>query len=124
MQDNHYHGLHVIGELHDCDLKAFAPDHESLKELEAYVSGQIKKTGLRELGAFYHYFGPGGVTAIICIEESHMAFHTWPEDNYVTMDVYVCRYNQDKTQAAEDLFDHFAGNVFKAGDVTKRTLQR
>lgn len=120
----HHHGLHVIGELYECELEDFVPDRESLKELEAYVSGQIKKSGLRELGAFYHYFGPGGVTAIVCIEESHMAFHTWPEDKYVTMDVYVCRYNKDKTQAAEDLFDHFAKHVFKAARINRKLFER
>lgn len=32
-----------------------------------------------------------GLSGFVILYESHISFHTWPEENYVALDVYSCR---------------------------------
>jgi S-adenosylmethionine/arginine decarboxylase-like enzyme len=37
-----------------------------------------------------HRFEPQGLTALFVLKESHFALHTYPEEGYFSLDVYVC----------------------------------
>ena len=38
-----------------------------------------------------HSFGEGaGITGVAILAESHISIHTWPEIDYVALDVFVC----------------------------------
>ena len=39
------------------------------------------------------------------LAESHLAIHTWPERQGLTLDVYVCNYSADNSAKARRLFD-------------------
>ena len=117
-------GIHVLGELFGCDLKNFAINQKDLEKVKLYFSADIYKEGLQELGSCYHFFGPNAVTGIICLAESHISFHTWPEDNFVTLDIHICRYGKDNTYKSEVLFDKYAKDIFRASRINKRTLNR
>ena len=51
---------------------------------------------------------------------AHLALHTWPEDDYVTLDVYVCSYTNDNSAKAERLFEL----VMQAFDPSEPHLHR
>ena len=38
-----------------------------------------------------HKFGPSGFTAYALLSESHIAVHTWPEENLVIIDILSCK---------------------------------
>lgn len=40
-----------------------------------------------------HKFSPHGETVVFILAESHFTIHTYPEHNYITMDIYVCNPN-------------------------------
>jgi S-adenosylmethionine decarboxylase len=45
-----------------------------------------------------HEFDPQGFTAIYLLSESHISIHTFPENNYVAIDIYTCRqYHNNET---------------------------
>jgi S-adenosylmethionine decarboxylase len=46
-----------------------------------------------------------GATGALVLAESHLAIHTWPEMDAVTLDLYVCNYSQDNRAAAEAAFE-------------------
>lgn len=46
-----------------------------------------------------------GYSTVVIIAESHLSFHTFPEDNYFTFDCYSCKYF-DQQKVAE-IFNHF-----------------
>jgi len=37
-----------------------------------------------------HKFEPQGETCVWLLEESHMAVHTYPENNYFALDIFTC----------------------------------
>lgn len=38
---------------------------------------------------------PGGITGLFLLSESHLAFHTYPEDGIATFNLYCCRTRPD-----------------------------
>jgi len=86
------------------------------------ISKIIKQNGLNELGAFYHQFPKGGFTGIVCLVESHLAIHTWPEFNFFTLDVYVCNYSKNNNQACHSVFNEIVA-LFN-GRANKKIIKR
>jgi S-adenosylmethionine decarboxylase len=52
---------------------------EVLKEIEATI-----------VSVSFKEFGDCGMSGIFVLAESHLSFHTWPEENYASVDLYVC----------------------------------
>lgn len=50
-------------------------------------------------------FQPQGVSAVLLLEESHVALHFWPEKRKVSVDIHVCDYHQDNRDKAKTLAD-------------------
>lgn len=101
------HGIHLIADLHDCQcppaLLLNAPD------LAAYCEDACRRHGLTVVGRLFHAFRDAagraaGVTGTVVLAESHLAVHTWPEIGAVTLDVYVCNFSADNSEAAQALF--------------------
>lgn len=100
-------GLHLLGDLHGC--RGDARLMRDATHLQAFCQHAVADAGLTAVGALFHSFGEGaGVTGVVVLAESHLSIHTWPEDGYVTLDVYVCSYSTDNRQRAQALFDAVA----------------
>ncbi len=99
-------GLHLIADLHSCRCPAqFLLD---AADLESFCVSACEQHGLTVVGRFFHQFvaanhEPAGVTGTVVLAESHLAIHTWPEIGGVTLDVYVCNFSADNSQAARKL---------------------
>jgi len=80
----------------------------------------IESNKIQCLGMVTHEFDNGGFTVTVCLAESHIAVHTWPEIGYVTLDVYLCSYKHNNNKKAENIhleiceyFDHIQINTTK-----------
>ena len=56
------------------------------------VNSQVDRLGLQKLGDVYHDFHPAGFTAVVCLSESHLSVHTWPEYGMVNLDIYLSNH--------------------------------
>ena len=100
-------GLHLLGDLHGC--RGDGRLMHDATHLQAFCQRAVADAGLTAVGALFHSLGEGaGVTGVVVLAESHLSVHTWPEDGYVTLDVYVCSYSTDNRQRAQALFDAVA----------------
>ena len=83
--------------------------------------------GLTPVGQIFHQFGsdaqPAGATGAVILAESHLAVHTWPELNAVTLDLYVCNFSQDNSVAARAAFNRLIA-AFAPQHVQRRALER
>ncbi|GER82325.1 MAG: adenosylmethionine decarboxylase [Thermogemmatispora sp.] len=114
-------GKHILSELYSCDKNLMAQlDSEKLR---AAVSRMTKEHNLTQLGAFCHQFDGGGITCLIALAESHIAIHTWPELGYATLEVYICNYQRDNSDAAERIHAALV-SFFEPGKVETRRLAR
>ncbi len=107
MDDKKSTGSHLMGDFYDCKCEPeLLCDLNSLKD---HCLHFVKTVGLNAVGHKFHKFDGGGITGMIVLAESHMSVHTWPENNYVTVDVYVCSYTQDNRPRAIRLYDLLRG---------------
>ena len=96
-------GLHILAEFHDC-----RGDRRLLLEasmLAARCRDACAEAGLLVVAEAFHQFRGAGATGALVLAESHLAIHTWPEMDAVTLDLYVCNYSQDNRAAAEAAFE-------------------
>ena len=88
----------------------------------------VRAAGLQAVDQLFHTFpstaqGPGGVTATVLLAESHLCVHTWPEQNAVTLDVYVCNFGAEHSVKAQALMDARLAR-FDPAEVQRHALQR
>ena len=63
--------------------------------LNNFFHTTLKKYEFKVLGQLCHKFCSGGqgVTGLFLLSESHLSFHTYPETNYISIDIYTCGKN-------------------------------
>lgn len=94
-------GLHILCE-------AFTENPEPLlrfQTLKQQWAQWIHELDLEQVGEVFHDFPTGGFTGVVCLTESHMSIHTWPEYNYFTFDVFLSNYRQKNDAKGEKLLN-------------------
>jgi spermidine synthase/S-adenosylmethionine decarboxylase len=118
-------GLHIIAEFHNC--QAGDDLMRGVAALEHVCVLACSQAGLSVVGKIFHGFGtadsPAGATGAVVLAESHIAVHTWPELDAVTLDIYVCNFSQDNRAAAEATFAALHA-AFVPGSVVRRDVVR
>ena len=96
-------GIHIIADFSQC----VTPNSLMLDEvmLREVCREFVFESGLNELNHLFHKFPDSGVTGVILLAESHFAIHTWPEKNYLTLDIFVCNFFSDNTHKARHLYN-------------------
>jgi S-adenosylmethionine decarboxylase len=59
-------------------------------ELTAAATSAVRGGGGHVLDASHVIFPNGAVTLVLILAESHLAIHTWPEENLVAVDLFSC----------------------------------
>ena len=95
-------GTHLLCEWYGCDFST--PALNNAGTLRLLCLDATARSGLSIVGDVFHQFQPQGITGTVLLAESHLAIHTWPEERFVTVDVYVCNYMEDNTQKALKLY--------------------
>ena len=124
------HGLHLTADLHGCP-----PDLPVMTDpaaLRAVCEAAVADAGLGAVATLFHRFephpvlggaGPGGITGVVLLAESHLAVHTWPEQGGVTLDVHVCHLGRDNRAAARALMARLCA-AFEPAQAHHQALER
>ncbi|HEX7054395.1 MAG TPA: polyamine aminopropyltransferase [Burkholderiales bacterium] len=114
-------GLHLIGDLTGCRC-----DPQLLLDGERFRAkclDMVAASGLTTMDATFHQFEGSGFTGTVVLAESHLAIHTWPERQGLTLDVYVCNYSADNSAKARKLFDLLVA-YFQPAEVARHEVER
>lgn len=79
-----YAGIHLLAEFW------YGKIIEESKEIEKILIEAAKKAGNTPLEVSIHKFSPRGITGVVLLAESHIAIHSWPEINYLAIDIFTC----------------------------------
>lgn len=74
-------------------------------ELLNLMKAIVREAGLNAVGQATATFEPQGISAVLLLEESHVALHIWTESQKVAVDIHVCDYHQDNLPKARKLAD-------------------
>ena len=118
-------------------LNSYSPGLHKLvtlevEKVETLVSSQnfilfseslLSRYHLEKVGISVHNFENDSFTIAICLQESHICIHTWPEFKQLTLDVYLCNYLQDNTQKVKnitaDYIAYFDAKVLKDFEINR-----
>ena len=80
-------GYHYVWDVYDCKSVKI-----SFKEqIRSLMDEIVLAVGINKVGESYKQFEPVGATGIILLEESHLSIHTWPEHNFIAVDLFSCQ---------------------------------
>lgn len=78
---------------------------ETEKSARDVLDELCRKYDFTVLHRVFHFFEPQGMTCVYVLSESHLSVHTWPEDDFVSIDLFCCR-NLDSDRI-KDILDYF-----------------
>jgi S-adenosylmethionine decarboxylase len=86
-------------------VDAFGCSPEALQDrgaLERVFARAVSELGLHPVAPphFHTFPGPGGVTGMLMLSESHLCCHSFPERGYVAFNLYCCRARPEWPWAA------------------------
>jgi len=112
-------GTHIIASLQS-DVTELLSKHASIKEC---VDKLILQFELQKLGEVYFDFPIGGYTAVVCLSESHISIHTWPEHKLVNLDIYLSNFHRSNDSTVEKIYMAFI-EFFDATVSQKQVITR
>ena len=102
-------GLHILSEFNTGQLDLLS----TCAACRGLFDRLIDQYALAKVGEVYHDFEGGGFTAVVCLTESHLSIHTWPEFGLATFDIFLSNYQKDNTEKVraiyEQVLDFFEG---------------
>jgi S-adenosylmethionine decarboxylase len=112
-------GLHILSEFTSIKKKHLFSSL-SCKKLfdELIISNELEK-----VGEVYYDFENGGFTAVVCLTESHLSIHTWPEYELATFDIFLSNYKKDNTKKVHAIYnaviDFFEGTEKQKTEIVR-----
>ena len=117
---NKFRGRHLIIDAYGVQSKKLK-DRKSLMHLLEDLPVQLKMRILKKptIGKIASEGYPDwGYSGFVILYESHISFHTWPEEHYVAMDIYSCKEFDEKA-ALEHLKTYFGSTKFKIKSIAR-----
>ena len=71
--------------------------------VRSLLSELCQKTGLSCVSEMEHQFTPYGLTVLFVLAESHLAYHSWPEHGFCSLDLFVCQQPHNLEDALQSL---------------------
>ena len=80
-------GKHVLLDTYGVNAELLK-DKDFIEKVLMQAAIEAKATILH---TYFHKFGgEGGVTGLVALAESHISIHTWPENNFAAIDIFMC----------------------------------
>ena len=67
----------------------------------------------------FHQFMPYGISGVMVLKESHFTIHTWPEYQYVAIDIFLCDTSVNVNKTVEYLSNVFETNNYRITKVER-----
>jgi len=108
-----YAGNHILLEFWG------AKDIDSISIIKKALTRAVKDCGATLLKIELHKFSPQGVSGVALIAESHISLHTWPEYDYMAIDIFTCGQTVNPYKAVDTL-----KKIFKPRKVEIKEIKR
>ncbi|MBD6955392.1 MAG: adenosylmethionine decarboxylase [Thermoplasmata archaeon] len=79
-------GIHIIADFYGVDKEKIT----YVEQMKPIFEETVRYAGLTKISSDYYQFRPKGCSGVVLIAESHLSFHTWPEHELITLDIYTC----------------------------------
>jgi len=87
-------GTHFILDLFDVKNEIFSNNlsKSNYHIFDNYIRASLIKNKMTILNDQVHHFEnlEGAFTSLYLLSESHLSIHTWPENNFIAIDIFTC----------------------------------
>ncbi len=111
-------GTHILIDFFDCDVEFL--NHR--KTIEDCLSEAAIICGATIVEKVIHQFNPHGISGVIVIAESHIAIHTWPENQFVAIDIFTCGDCLNAERAIDFLKKSLCASDIKVQNINRGLL--
>lgn len=108
-------GRHWIVEFRGCDPGRIA----TVRAVRPVLERAVAASGATPVHWAFHQFEPWGMSATVLITESHVCLHSWPDEGYMSADLFTCGKSMAPERAVSVLREGFG-----ASQVSLRVLHR
>ena len=108
-----YAGIHLIAEFWGGKII------EDSKEIEKILIRAAKKGKNTPLKIAIHKFSPQGITGVVLLAESHIAIHSWPEYDYIAIDIFTCGMKAFPQKSLDYLKEVFQPKKIEAKEIKR-----
>jgi len=108
-----YAGIHLLAEFW------YGKIIEDTKEIKKILIEATKKAKNIPLKVDIYKFSPQGITGVVLLADSHIALHSWPEWNYLAIDIFTCGDKANPYKALE-----YLKKVFQPKKVEIKEIKR
>lgn len=107
-------GKHFLLEVYNVDFTLL----NDLNPLMSIVTKAINRSKMTILNTYSHQFEPQGITILVCLAESHVSLHTFPEHGCVSCDAYTCG-NGDPRKIVLELLKYFDSSNYSIREINR-----
>jgi S-adenosylmethionine decarboxylase proenzyme len=112
-----YAGVHLLAEFWQGKII------EDADRIEKILLAAAKASDSTALKTSVHKFSPQGLTGFVLLAESHIAIHTWPEYNYIAVDIFTCGEKSMPEKAFEYLKKVFKPISFEMQEIKRGRIK-
>ena len=116
-------GPHLTLDFYGCDKKRINDYdfvHQTLCEMpEMLGMHKFSAPQLTKIPTMPNSFDKGGLTGFVILVESHIAIHTFPNDGFVSFDIFSCKYF-NPNDAAEFAKEFFGAQDYKLNYILRK----
>ena len=108
-------GFNILLDLHNCNEKKM----NDILTIKEKILEFAESSGFKVVGEKYHLFKPHGFTGILLLASSHVSIHTWPELNFIAIDIYSCKGKYAAKKLSKKLIKFFEPKSFEIKEVIR-----
>ena len=107
----------VIGDYWNCDLDEKTMNSSDFLFKAAEEAVKITKTNI--IKHLEHKFDPHGYTLLIILADSSLTLHSWPEEKFITVEIFSCAQQCDPVEGLNFLRKQFNPEKFEIKHVKR-----
>ncbi len=115
-QKEEYIGLHLIADFWGGKII------KNSKEIEKILIESAIIAQNTPLKVSIHKFPNKGITGVVLLAESHIAVHSWPEFDYLAIDIFTCGKKSFPYKALDYLIESFQPQKVKIKEIKRGKL--
>ena len=117
-------GTHIVADLFEIPTETFTKylSKENYDIFDEIIEKTLRENNMTLLNKCIHHFEhpnfEGAFTSIYLLSESHLSLHSWPEHEYIAMDVFTCGDGNAYNIVNEII------HLLKPGNISKKVVER
>lgn len=115
-------GTHLIVDLIDIPSHIFLNElsKENYETFGTLVELSLVTHGMNVLQKETHFFDQpvGAFTSFYLLSESHLSMHSWPENNYIALDIFTCG-NVNTLRIVEEIIGYLKPLTYKIQKINR-----